>query len=202
MLKDDAKAGKKQQIVQLVNQLSAELQSIFPAWRFALPDQESMQQFKRTWARALIENGITNQNQVDIGLKLARQATSPYLPSVGQFIAWCQSGLAGYGLPEARKAYREACNHAHNPACPWSHVGVYAAAQATGFYELKTKAENITWPVFKENYEAICRQLISGQSLGIALPKPPPPAVQHTPALQATATKNIQHIRTLLARHR
>ncbi|WP_119712486.1 replication protein P [Arsenophonus endosymbiont of Aleurodicus floccissimus] len=43
---------------------------------------------------------MNSDRHINAGLRIARQQKSPFLPSVGQFIYWCQQGLAEeYGLP-------------------------------------------------------------------------------------------------------
>jgi hypothetical protein len=48
------------------------------------------------------EAGITNMEQVAAGMRIARQQAKPFLPSPGQFIAWCRAEeSAAIGLPDA-----------------------------------------------------------------------------------------------------
>lgn len=57
-----------------------------------------MNQAKAEWFKGLIENNITSDLQIDAGLAKARTHNSPFLPSIGQFIAWCKEST-GEQLP-------------------------------------------------------------------------------------------------------
>ncbi|HHS8538984.1 TPA: replication protein P, partial [Escherichia coli] len=39
---------------------------------------------------AFRENGITTMEQVNAGMRVARRQNRPFLPSPGQFVAWCR----------------------------------------------------------------------------------------------------------------
>ena len=73
----------------VIDNLFIELKSCYPAWKQAFENKESWLSAKKTWTKAFIENGISNQHQVSIGLVEARKGTNPFWPSAGQFISWC-----------------------------------------------------------------------------------------------------------------
>ena len=73
----------------VVDDLFTELKACYPAWRQAFGDKSSWLAAKKTWTKAFIENGINSQEQVSTGLVCARKGDSPFWPSVGQFIRWC-----------------------------------------------------------------------------------------------------------------
>jgi hypothetical protein len=74
----------------LINHLFKRLEAIFPAWKQAFANPESIREAKRVWFDALIDNKINTPEQIARGLKEAVKQTSPFLPSVGQFIEWCK----------------------------------------------------------------------------------------------------------------
>ncbi|RXB29696.1 replication protein P, partial [Escherichia coli] len=48
------------------------------------------------------ENGITTMEQVNAGMRVARRQNRPFLPSPGQFVAWCREEVSVIaGLPNA-----------------------------------------------------------------------------------------------------
>ncbi|MCX4025074.1 Replication protein P [Endozoicomonas sp. SM1973] len=153
---------------QLVNLIFRELQGIFPAWKQAFADTETLNSAKRNWTKGFIENKILKVEQVRIGLNKARQASGDFIPSIGKFISWCNGDPEDFGLPKPQLAYREACQKAHelNPGqLNWSHQAVYSAARNTGFFELKSMPERDIFPVFERNYELICQQVMAGEPL-------------------------------------
>ena len=74
-----------------INQLFLELAGIFPAWKQAFDGDEGVRAAKRNWMLGLIDQKITKLEQVEAGLSYARKQTTPFLPSVGQFIEWCKT---------------------------------------------------------------------------------------------------------------
>ncbi|WP_080729790.1 replication protein P [Vibrio vulnificus] len=96
-----------QTAAKIINKLFLELQACFPAWRQTFTSRAEIDAAKRSWARGLFEAKITTQKQLDWGLAKARQSESPFWPSLGQFIKWCQPDPSDYGLPDTRKAYLE-----------------------------------------------------------------------------------------------
>ncbi|WP_368075529.1 replication protein P [Marinobacter lutaoensis] len=73
-----------------MNKLFAELQACFPAWRQTFTSKADIDAAKRVWARGLVEAKVTSDRQLQWGLAKARRSESPFWPSVGQFIKWCQ----------------------------------------------------------------------------------------------------------------
>lgn len=119
--------------VQNVNDIFRELAITFPAWRTAYPDVESLNSAKKVWAKGLIENGVTDMELICIGLRVARSQAMPFIPSVGQFVAWCKSEVRSQlGLPTADDVMAEldrysARHHDYaNPeSFPWSVPVMY-----------------------------------------------------------------------------
>ncbi len=115
----------------VVNALFKELQAIFPAWKQAWPDAESLNAAKRSWIKAFIVAGITTLEQIRYGLQNCRQIGGDFAPSVGKFIKWCQPTPEMLGIPSHDKAFREALENSHPSrfgARTWSHPAVRHAA--------------------------------------------------------------------------
>ena len=94
--------------VTLVNNLFADLQVIFPAWRVAFPTQSTLDNAKRTWTLALFENGIHHGAQIKAGLRKARASGSPHMPSVGQFMSWCRPSRRSFAGNRCRRCWKPA----------------------------------------------------------------------------------------------
>ncbi len=88
--RDTPKTDSTEQTAQVVNALFLDLQCIFPAWKQSFPTDQLLQRAKTQWIKGFIENQITTERQVQRGLHKARQSVSPYFPSLGQFIGWCE----------------------------------------------------------------------------------------------------------------
>ena len=97
---DSNKQHQKEQVAEIVNKLFKQLKAACPAMFHTLNNNDE-NSIKRQWIIGFIENGI-NPAMINAGMRIARQQSNPFMPSVGQFIGWCEKGLAEqYGLPTA-----------------------------------------------------------------------------------------------------
>ena len=97
---DSNKQHQKEQVAEIVNKLFKQLKAACPAMFHTLNNNDESS-IKRQWIIGFIENGI-NPAMINAGMRIARQPSNPFMPSVGQFIGWCEKGLAEeYGLPTA-----------------------------------------------------------------------------------------------------
>jgi hypothetical protein len=175
-----------------VNDLFNNLKSICTAWKQTFTDQAIEQAAKQQWAQALVENGIVNQQQIELGMKKARTLAKPWFPSAGEFIAWCKPSLEDYGLPNAAQALRKVINGQKR-----SHPVLFLAAQATGSRELKTMQHESLLKLFTRNYEIICQRFIDGDDLSQEIPKGLPAKV-YIVSMPEEAMKNAGSLRQLL----
>ncbi|ABC27501.1 conserved hypothetical protein [Hahella chejuensis KCTC 2396] len=168
-----SEAAISKQAAEVVNRLFTELSGIFPAWKYAFPDHEVIQQAKKAWTKGFIENGILTMQQVQVGLVRARRLNTPHIPSVGQFIAWCKPTAEDLGLMPVQAAYRLACEGGqkleHSDSL--AHLAVRIAARETGWYELRTRLESEMLPLFTRNYDIVCRRVMNGEDIQADIPK-------------------------------
>lgn len=92
-------------MARLIDRLFVRLKAIFPAWATAFDSKETYQETKRLWLSALVNNGVTTAEQFKQGIAVAERSAKPFLPSVGEFIQWCNSGnpYSQLGLPTAEE---------------------------------------------------------------------------------------------------
>lgn len=63
---------------------------------------EQLKIIKQQWVLGFAENGVTTLGKVKRGMRAVRAKTNGYLPSVGEFVAWCNAvDYAELGLPTA-----------------------------------------------------------------------------------------------------
>lgn len=190
----------------VVNRLFAELQAIFPAWRQSFPETQDLNAAKNAWMDALVESGVTTDDQLNQGLRRARQCQSPFWPSPGQFIQWCQPDPPDpeeLGLPTPELAYREACSMAHPAAdhSRWSHPAVRVAAREISSHSLRTLPESETKEIFIRAYEIAVRRVADGEDLAAEVPEIPPGLPERPaprPADPETARRHLRRMRQLL----
>lgn len=94
----DAPTPKVEQTAEIFNSLFSALRAAFPASVHTFNDQGEFNELRRQWLMAFRENGITTMEQVNAGLRVARRQERPFLPSPGQFIAWCREGRSVLGV--------------------------------------------------------------------------------------------------------
>lgn len=86
--------------VRLIDRMFVRLKSIFPAWKHAFDSEIEYNETKQVWLEELFKAGVVNPQSLKRGLDLAAKSESPFFPSVGQFIAWCQfEDYHALGLP-------------------------------------------------------------------------------------------------------
>ena len=86
-----------QQVAQIINGVFSQLLATFPA-SLANRDQNELNEIRRQWVMAFRENGITTMEQVNAGMRVARRQERPFLPSPGQFVAWCKQSGGALGI--------------------------------------------------------------------------------------------------------
>ncbi|WP_111642425.1 replication protein P [Marinimicrobium alkaliphilum] len=157
----------------------------------AYSDEQTLAQIKRLWLDSL------SQFEPDSIRRGARKVieTSDYLPTLNRMIRACQGDPESYGLPDAHRAYVEACQ-APSPkaAYSWSHPAVYHAGVASDWFFLTSSPERAAFPVFERNYRRLCEQVMNGAQL----PVPDAPALpEHidTPLSKAENQKRLDALR-------
>lgn len=95
------------QVAEIINGVFSQLLATFPA-SLANRDQSELNEIRRQWVLAFRENGITTMEQVSAGMRVARRQERAFLPSPGQFVAWCKQGeLKSHGLPDEEELFAE-----------------------------------------------------------------------------------------------
>ena len=127
------------------------------------------------------------------GLKKARDFVGYFnLPA---FRELCRMTAEELGLPDVRMAYIESCMADQNHT--WSHSAVYHAAKQTGAFELRTKTENEIFPLYRRNYEIICKRILAGEDLSLPTQKALPEKV-FVPADENKARDSLSKLKSML----
>jgi hypothetical protein len=164
----DEQALKRQaaKTAEIFNELFRQLLAVFPV--LANKSVEDLNEMRRQWLLAFKENGSPQLSRLTQVCGCA-QTGKPFMPSPGQFVAWCRSEEAvTVGLPDAselvemvyqycrtRGQYPDAESypwpeHKIEPltlkhkACYWMVTGLYADMRANGLSdtELRRKAQD------------------------------------------------------------
>jgi hypothetical protein len=137
----------------VIDDLFNELKSCYPAWKQAFDNREAWNAAKKTWTKAFIENNISNQHQVSLGLAAARKGDNPFWPSVGQFINWCDG-------PEidTDEAFNRMIDHK-----PYVGVAEYETRQEVGFRCKQQLSEDKARALFKKVLTRNIQRVKSGE---------------------------------------
>ncbi|WP_158138680.1 replication protein P [Vibrio metschnikovii] len=157
--------------VVLVNNLFAELQVIFPAWRLAFPTQAALDNAKRTWTLALFENGIHHGAQIKAGLRKARSSGSPHMPSVGQFMSWCRPSAEDLGLPSIERAFAMIGMMRYPDMRQRIPDVVQAAFNQIQHWDLTHLTEKDLFPIFKSHYQKLIEKVSRGEDISSLCPR-------------------------------
>ena len=134
------------------------MKAISPAWKQALSTQQEYNEYRAELIIALYEGGIRTNEQIKEGLKKARACSSPFLPSVGQFVEWCKPGPEETGIPTPEQAYIDAAHQR------WTHPIVYLAAKKVGVYDVKTKPARFMRRIYVNAYTPLMQSAIAGHN--------------------------------------
>lgn len=99
----------------------------------------------------------------------ARSGDEAWPPQPVAFATWCEPTPADLGMPEVATAWREACDHAHEPErWAWSHPAVRLAGQAIGWWELThvqpSRVERLERR-YQREYQALVNRVMAGDDL-------------------------------------
>lgn len=150
----------------VVNYLFKELKAIFPAWKNSFDSDVTEDSVKQNWIKTFILAGITNIDQIRLGVNACRLSDKPFMPSAGEFVSWCKPTPEMLGLPSAEQAYRQACALSH-PAADrtQAHAAVFHAAKEAGMYLLANQPEHVSRPVFDYHYSLVMQMVLRGEQL-------------------------------------
>lgn len=193
----DAPANIDEAAGRVVNALIKELKAIFPAWKQAWPDDDSLQMYKRAMVKGFVQSGIFKVEQIKFGVQACRLLPSDFVPSVGRFIAMCQPTPELLGLPSEDDAYAEAARNSYPNAgqVVWTHPAVSHAAREVGLYNLSTMPLKASRLLFSRSYAIVCRMLANGEELRpILVGLPETVAGRRTPEVGKAALDKLRGV--------
>lgn len=192
-----------EQAAQIFNELFRQLKAAFPALMTSIKDQNDLNELRRQWVLAFVENGITSIDQVNAGMKIARQQATPFLPSPGQFIAWCKQGFTrAAGLPDADELYDMVMDYAKRrdmfssaEAFPW-------ASNAAYWMVTKLYSQERVQGLSEHDLRKRCAKELTDMSKRIESGEPIPAPVVQIPKLHIPVSneKALGHIAELRAK--
>lgn len=187
----------------MVDQILWSLQTIFPAWKHSLPTQREVDAYKAQLVRGMLEQGIVNKAQVQMGITRARKEACDFMPSVGKFLSWCKPSLEAYGLADSKTAADEFIRGIRQDGYQYSHPAVYWAGISISSYDRQTMDSKTYYSAYERAYDIMLRRVFAGEQLEQPIPKAlPERSVVKTPEEVAQAErarlKAMQDIRAAM----
>jgi hypothetical protein len=145
-----------------MNELMKQLTAIFPGWKAAIKSTEDLNNIKSVWFDEIQKQELTVED-LEKGILTARQHSGDYLPSLGKFMAWCQSTK----YPSVERAWQMACMGTIQPI---KNHCVAEAARRTGQYDIINRPESHMKPLFMDHYREVVNEARGGAQF--QLPKP------------------------------
>ena len=176
----------KQHIDEVIKQLAA----VFPAWQAAIKTQDQANNLKRVWFDEVNRQGLT-EDDLKQGLLKARQSDSPYLPSLGQFIGWCQPAK----FPTVERAWQIAAMSSTNPI---TNPFIAEAVKRTGKYDIINRPERDIKPLFRDHYEEVISEAKQGAQFKLQAPQEPKKEIDFQKIDMQESRKYIDRIMELL----
>ncbi|MGI2079186.1 replication protein P [Shewanella putrefaciens] len=81
--------GPNSPVAHIVNEVLKRLIAVKPAHKQAFSVKGAVAEWKKSWTLAFAQHGIRTLEQIELGIKRAQLDPSPFMPSIGQFIQWC-----------------------------------------------------------------------------------------------------------------
>ncbi len=124
---------------------------------------------RAVWARDFAAAGLT-PDLIEVGLNNTARLEWP--PTVGEFIKACEPQPEELGLPSSRDAYIAACRGQTR-----LHGIIFHVAAKIGTFELRTRPERETWPV----WEVFYRNAVDEARRGRVFEIPQVPLIEYQP---------------------
>lgn len=179
-------ASPVNQTAGVFNELFNQLRVAFPAAMAGFREQAEFNELRRQWALAFRENGITTMEQVAAGMRVARRQEKPFLPSPGQFVAWCKEGrsLLGLSVEDVMTEYwkwrRLVFRYPTSEQYPWPQPVLYHIC-------IELRRQSTDRQMTEKELLQAARSVLAGWEQRVADGKPVPPARR---ALEAPAKHN------------
>ncbi|WP_436875833.1 replication protein P [Siccibacter turicensis] len=163
-------------VAQVINGVFSQLLAAFPA-SLVNRDQNELNEIRRQWVLAFKENAITSMEQVNAGMRVARRQEKPFLPSPGQFVAWCrEESSSAAGLPTVSelvdmvgKYCAKRGFYSAPESYPWQHPSHYW--MVTALYS-GMRANNWTQAELERRASTELTRMVSRITSGEEIPKP------------------------------
>jgi len=203
---DNARQSETPQDRDLISGIFERLSSACPAWKQSLAGlpvneaQAVLNQTKRDWLNAFMENGINDSRLINYAFSKLLNDPNPFMPTVGMFIGWCQEGNIPEGTKNSLESYKEVCAYQCLPREKRQPYGLSPEV----WHTLNNLGDLANWrqmekikhkKYWEEEHERTLERLRNGEPLDEA--PPPRQAIEktHTPLNKSAAIEQLRKMR-------
>ena len=191
--------------IKLIDRMFARMKSIFPAWKQAFDNVEDYNATKQVWLEELLKADVVTPAKLKRGLDLAAKSGSPFFPSVGQFVEWCNTETyTDLGLPTAKELRQEINKFMAYGMSEVEHFNFRSNAEYWLITQLYINNRNQKWDDERLNREiikaldAMAERIANGEA--IPAPKKQLPQEVKKPATEETIRNHIANWKAMFGR--
>lgn len=138
---------------KIINYIFHKLQAICTAWAQSLvgmgqdEKERLLKTSKREWLSSLVADGINQRHVIDYALDQVKKSGSPFMPTIGQFIKYCELGNIPEGTLTPLMSYKEISQYQCLPResrQPWG-------LSPEVYHTLFNIHDHIAWRVMKKD---------------------------------------------------
>jgi len=175
---------------KVISYIIHKLQAICPAWQQSLAGmaqgekEQLLKTIKREWLNSLMAAGINEQRIIDYALNRVKEAGSPFLPTIGVFLGYCEEGDLPAGVKTPEGSYKEIVDYQCLPRERRQPIGLSPEV----WHTLNNLGDLHSWrhmnvekhkKYWLDEYRRTLKHLKSGNSLDEA--PPPRKAIENKP---------------------
>lgn len=191
-LTDDAKRYNNEIFKRVINTC--------PAWKQAFSTEQAAKGMRREWLIGFSEAGGITSSHIEFALKKLREKGSPFMPSIGEFLGWCDLAKLPVGTKSAQDSYSEMLKYnclpreKREPSTlsteTYHTFGVICESGNLSYFRNLQEAKALDY--WKGRHDETLTRMKNGQPLKLA----PAPVEKlekiHQPASKSTAMSAIQ----------
>ncbi len=168
----ETKESACSETAEVINWLFTELRGSFSAFKQAWPTHEEYRCAKKVWLKAFMLAGINKVEQIQHGLNKCYLLEKPFVPSPGEFIAWCNPSPTDMGLPILEKAYDISIQmnvqfSTFKPDCNKAHSVIRHVIEQIGATQYRSMVSADSFKAFERYYAIACKQFMNGELVEI-----------------------------------
>lgn len=165
--KEETVTPVETKVVILINRLFKFFSLVCPGFDKQFHEEGKLENTKLEWARAFMIERLNSPRKLEKAVEKCRREASIYIPTIKQFMDWCEIEPQDLGLPSVLDAFSQACKNSHNYVVEkeWLHPVVHHAWLLSEPYRLLHLPRDEAFSLFDKNYKISLKRLRDGLPL-------------------------------------